>query len=83
MCRFANEDEWSAEVQKNLAAAFDLAQGLFNFWLTAEKDAWVAKTTLPPLGVSLAMMLDVQALRLFRSVVEQCERCEGFCACIL
>jgi len=77
------EQKRSAEVQKNLASAFDLAEAMFNFWLVQEKDHWIGKSTARPLAIHLAMMLDVQACRLFRSVIEQCRRCEGFSASIL
>jgi hypothetical protein len=83
MHTFRNEEQRAAEVRARLAPAFELAEGLFNFWLTAEKDSWIAKSTLSPLSLHLAMLLDVQALRLFRSVIEQSRRCEGFCATIL
>jgi hypothetical protein len=83
MRKFFGEEERSAEVQKNLAPAFDLAEALFNFWLMQEKDEHVDKSTLPPLTKYLAMMLDVQACRLFRSVVAECRRSEGFTASIL
>ncbi len=83
MHQFPGEKKRAAEVQEKLADAFNLAEALFNFWLTAEKDEWIAKSTLPTAGIHLSMMLDVQALRLFRSVIEQCRRCEGFNASIL
>jgi hypothetical protein len=78
MREFPGEEQRSAEVQENLAPAFELAEGLYSFWLTAEKDRWLAKSALPPLGIHLTMLLDVQALRLFRSVIEDCRRCEAF-----
>jgi hypothetical protein len=80
---FPQEQERSAKMQKNLASAFDLAEAMFNFWLLQEKDHWIAKSKLPPLAINLAMMLDVQACRLFRSVIEACRRCEAFSASIL
>jgi hypothetical protein len=83
MREFPGERQRSAEVQRNLAPAFDLAEAVFNFWLIQEKDKWIAKSTLPPLGIHLAMMLDVQACRLFRSIIEESRRCEGFNARIL
>src|SRR5262249_40255969 len=80
---FPLEQKRSSEVQKNLASAFDLSEAMFNFWLVQEKDHWIGKSTLPPLAIYLAMMMDVQACRLFRSVIEECRRCEAFSASIL
>jgi hypothetical protein len=83
MRKFPGEEQQSVEVQKGLAAAFDLAEAMFKFWLTQEKAERVGKQTLPPLAIYLALMLDVQATRLFRSVIEECRRCEAFSASIL
>src|SRR5258708_1305400 len=81
MRAFPGEVESSAEMQQNLAAWFDLAGRIHNFWLTYPKDE--PKTKLPRLVVSVAEMLDVQAMRQFRSVVEDCRRCEAFNANII
>jgi hypothetical protein len=81
MHEFAGEQKRSAEVQKNLCALFSLAESLFNFWLDQDKDKWAAK--IPIESGNLALILDVQACRLFRSVVEECRRCEAFNASIL
>jgi hypothetical protein len=83
MIRFPNEHERSAEVRKNLASAFDLAEALLGFWYRQPKDAWIAKTTISWRAANLAMILDVQACRLLRSVIEECQRCEGHNASIL
>lgn len=83
MYLFPEEEERSTDVKDNLPLSFDLAEAAYNFWLMAEKDSWIAKCSLPPLAVNLAMLLDVQALRLFRSLIEQCQRCEAFNASIL
>jgi hypothetical protein len=80
---FHGEAERSGEAQKNLAPAFDLAEALFNFWLTQPKDDAIGKSALPTLGINLAMTLDVQACRLLRSVIEERQRSEGHNASIL
>jgi hypothetical protein len=80
---FPDEEERRAEVTETLAPRFDLAEAAFNVWLTHPKDRWIAKSSLPSIVVNLAIALDVQACSLFRSVIEECRRCEGFNAGIL
>jgi hypothetical protein len=58
-----------------------LAESLFNFWLDQEKDKWAAK--IPIESANLALILNVQGCRLFRSIIEECQRCEAFNASIL
>jgi hypothetical protein len=81
MHRFAGEEERSALIQEHLAARFDLAESLYNVWLDMDRNKWTKN--IPPASATLALILDVQACRLFRSVIEQCRRCEGYCASIL
>jgi Family of unknown function (DUF5677) len=81
MHEYADERTRTAEVQKNFADLFRMAESLFNFWLTQEKDKWTAN--VPIASANLALILDVQACRLFRSVVEDCRRAEAFNAGIL
>lgn len=81
MYRFVGELERSAELQNNLADLFDLAESVFNFWLRQDKENWKAR--IPNESANLALVLDVQACRLFRSVIEDCSRSEGFTASIL
>jgi Family of unknown function (DUF5677) len=80
MHSFAREDERSSLVQANLADHFDFAEALFNFWLDQGKNRW--DHTVPIESANLALILDVQACRLFRSVIEDCRRCEAFNASI-
>jgi hypothetical protein len=68
-------------VQQNVADLFSLAESLFNSWLTQDKNNWTAKT--PNESANLALILDIQACRLYRSVIEECRRCEAFNASIL
>jgi hypothetical protein len=83
MKRFPGEPERTAELQAEHADLFALAETLFDFWLDAPKAERIKTSTLPPLTGYLAFMLDVQAYRLFRSILEQCRRGEGFGAKIL
>jgi hypothetical protein len=68
-------------VQQILADLFDLAESLFNYWLDQDKNHW--RAGVPTLSANLALILDVQALRLFRSIVQDCRRAEAFTASIL
>lgn len=83
MHKYSNEDARSADVQARHADLFGLAEALFNVWLTYDKDKWVSSSLLPAASANLAMILDVQASRLFRSVFEECKRAEAFSASIL
>jgi hypothetical protein len=68
-------------VQQNLADLFDLAESLFNYWLDQDKNHWRAGVPLD--SANLALILDVQAIRLFRSIVNDCRRAEASTASIL
>jgi hypothetical protein len=81
MHQFPKEHGRSAEVQQNLADLFDLAESLFNYWLDQDKNHW--RAGVPTQSANLALILDVQALRLFRSIVIDCRRAEAFTASIL
>lgn len=80
---FPGEEERSAESARNLEGLFGVAEPLHNFWLTHPKDKWIQKSRLPTRVVNVAAMLDVQASRLFRSVIEECRRCEAYAASII
>lgn len=81
MYRFAGEEERSALVQENLADLFSLAESLFNAWLDMDRNRW--SENIPTESANLALILDLQACRLYRSVIEACQRCEAYCASIL
>lgn len=83
MRTFPGEEIRSAEVQHNLAPYFTLAERIQNFWLTQEKDEWMAKSKLSAFVTNVAGLLDIQALRQFRSIVEESRRCEGLNANII
>jgi hypothetical protein len=81
MHQFPEENARSAKVQQNLADLFDLAESLYDYWLDQDKNRW--RASVPVLSANLALTLDVQALRLFRSVVQDCQRAEAFTASVL
>lgn len=81
MHKFRGYGERSSELHEKLADLFSVAESLFNFWLDQERDRWTEN--IPIQCRNLALIQDAQALRLFRSVVEECHRCEGFSASIL
>jgi hypothetical protein len=81
MHQFADEDARSAEVQGNLMDLFKLAESSFNYWFDQDKNNW--RAGVPMLTANLALTLDVQALRLFRTVIQDCKRAEAFTASIL
>src|SRR6266404_7181569 len=74
---FPGEERRSVEAQKNIEHLLNVAEALHNFWLDHPKDMWLERSTLPHRVVNLAAVLDVQASRQFRSVIEECRRCEA------
>ena len=81
MHEFAREQDRSLEVQRNLADLFSLAESFFNYWTDQDKERWTE--AIPRESANLALILDVQASRLYRSIVEECRRAEAFNAAIL
>jgi hypothetical protein len=80
---FPGENERREEVANNLRGFFNVAESLHNFWLNHPKVYWIEKSKLPPLITTVAVMLDIQASRLFRSAIEECKRCQGYSANII
>lgn len=80
---FPGEEELSNDVHRFLATEFDFARRLYGYWVTHPKDIWLSKSTLPGHTLDLAMILNVQLYRQFRSVYEECSRCEAFCGSIV
>ena len=83
MQQFPDESGRSEEVQRKLVEAFDFAEALLNFWLRHDKNGHYARSNLPRQCLILAIGLDVQGCRLFRSVIDDCRRCEAYTASIL
>src|SRR5207245_5877914 len=76
MHEFPGEQLHSTEVRTALADLFSFAEALLNFWLDLDKSRWT--TSVPMQSANLALILDAQACRLLRSVIEQCQRADGF-----
>jgi hypothetical protein len=84
MLTFPGQDERAAEIRHDLAKEFDFAERVFEFWMRALKDEWLAKCSLPPIVTrGTAMPLNTQACRLFQSLLECCNRADAFSADIL
>lgn len=83
MTTFLGENERSVEVQQALQDEFDLAIRLFNVWARVEPSRWLRRSNLNDKVLHVAMTLGNQAVRLFRSVIEECRRAEGMCGLIL
>src|ERR1700722_11057442 len=83
MRSFPDEAEQSSEMRQKLAPYFDLAERIHNFWLTHSRTEWLSKSILPSIVLNVATMLDIQIMRQFRSVIEECLRCEAYNANII
>lgn len=83
MLQFYGEEKRTAEIQNNLAEFFNLAERIHIFWLTGEKTKWHNESKLPPIVTNVCAIIDVQALRKFRSIVEECSRGEARNAAII
>ena len=74
MLRYLGEDEHVREVGERLEPLFSFAEAIYNLWA---KQGWERNThPMPEECIQLASLMNTQALRLFRSVVEQVRRCE-------
>lgn len=80
---FPSESERVAELQTTLGPHFDFARRLFRYWLRAPKDKALDRSRLAGVVIDLAMTMNVQACRLFRSVIEECSRAEDLSANIV
>jgi hypothetical protein len=83
MLDFPGFDERSAEIQESYRADFELARRMFSSWVHRPIDRWLFKSELPGEVLSLSYMLNIQACRQFRSVIELCKIGEGENANIL
>ncbi len=66
-----------AEIQVQNSDAIELARRMFSSWINRPIDRWLSKSDLPGVVLSLSYMLNVQACRQFRTVVELCRIGEG------
>lgn len=84
MLEFPGQHERSLELRRELASEFDLAERVFEFWMRATKDEWLAKSELSRLvKIGVAMALNTQACRLFRALVGLCAEADAYSADIL
>jgi Family of unknown function (DUF5677) len=80
---FPDEEVRKEEIRVRLAQSFDVAEAALNFWLRHDKNGCLSASRLPYSCLFVAVGLDVQCCRLFRSVIEECGRCEAYTANIL
>jgi Family of unknown function (DUF5677) len=80
---FPGEEDRIDEVSRHLATELEFADRLYRFWVEAPKDKWLNKSSLPETSKHLAMLLNIQVYRQFRSIVEDCRRAEAFCGNIV
>jgi hypothetical protein len=80
---FPKEAEQVDAILASLATEFDIAERLYRYWLRTPKDSRLNSSILSPHVIDVAMLLNLQALRLFRASVELCQRSEAFAAGIL
>lgn len=74
MLPYPNEDEHIESLSTALVKEFDFARRIYGHWLRSEKDRFLEASSLPRQVLHLSMMLDVQMIRLFRSIVEESKR---------
>ena len=77
MIYFAGEDERRAEIQAALGSHFEFAERSLKYWLHCEKERWLDQSPLSDHVLHLAMMLNIQAMRLFRTVTEESHKMQG------
>jgi len=80
---FPDEEMRSEEARQHLAHQFEFCDRLLRFWFEHPKEKWLAKSSLPGHVIDLAMTLNVQICRHFRSVLDECRRCEAAGALIV
>lgn len=83
MQNFPNEERRSREIRQELAEYFSLAERAYDYWLNFGRDEHLNRSNTRENVINVSMLLDVQMYRLFRAIVDDCSRGEGFCANIL
>jgi hypothetical protein len=83
MLEFSQTTARSAAIQRQLSDQFTFASRMFDNWMERPKGRWLRRSDLPHKTLDLSMLLNVQACRQFRTIVELCKTCEGFNASIL
>jgi hypothetical protein len=69
-------------VCSDLASEFEFAERIYRFWQQRYR-AELEHSDLPSRVSTVAILLTTQACRLYRSIIEECRRCEGFSANVL
>jgi hypothetical protein len=78
-----DEPQLMQEIQLKLGTLFDHADRLYSHWQTQGKNEWLNKSKLSANVIDLSMALNVQACRLYRSLVELAQRGDAYSANIL
>jgi hypothetical protein len=77
MQKFPHEENAIAVITDELAKEFDLAERILRFWLYHEQDRYIRRSQLEFSAISIAMALNTQACRQFRTAIELCQRGEA------
>lgn len=83
MLDFPDADERASDIQRQFNAEIEIASRMFAVWLNRPLDGWLRRSELPGECLSIAWMLNTQACRQFRSVVELCRIGEAYNATIV
>ena len=83
LIKIPGEDEQTAAVHDALKQEFATAIDAFNFWVKTPKNAFLSASSLPESTLHLAMALNTNACRQFRSVIRECMCCEAVSAAVL
>jgi len=92
MLKFPNEENHSIHLRSAIQSQFDLAERAYSYWLKRPENSyllesaqtlWSKNVNVPLSTIRVAMTLNVQMCRLFRSIVDESSRLESFCANIL
>lgn len=77
MLNFPDFERRTTEIQETHAAAFELAGCMFSAWINRPVQRWLFTSELPGEVLGMTYLLNIQACRQFRSVVELCKAGEG------
>jgi len=83
MIDFPNHDALIAKAHEALHSQFEFSERVFNYWIGQEKNKYLWRGHLDELVVNVGATLDVQACRQFRTVIDLCQRCEGYDASVI
>lgn len=80
MLKFDGEEERSKVLQESLREQFEYAAKVYEFSARIERTSWYQKNKIEKELSRVTGLLNVQACRLYRSIVEDCKRGEAFCS---